>query len=83
MTNMNYEVRKQTRGKNKMLAGVSTGIAVLLLLIGGRAVANRKKTINLNDYLTVEVTGFDGYGEAYAEIDWDAFEEKYVRGIMV
>lgn len=31
----------------------------------------------MNKYITVEADGYDGYGSARVQVDWDAIEEKY------
>lgn len=46
-------------------------IAIILIIV------NAKPTIKLDDYLTIEVNGYDGYGTAAVMIDWDGIEEKY------
>ena len=58
-----------------VLAGAA--LAGVLLVAGGGMMAGSSKTIDLNHYLTVEVEGYDGYGTAYATIDWSAIEKKY------
>lgn len=50
---------------------------VILIIIGMTVYTNISKTINLNDYLSFEATGHQGYGEVEAVIDWDSIEEKY------
>lgn len=71
---------QQLAGKAKAvpktaLIGAGVGVAALLL-IGGIVVHNGK-TINLNKYITIESSGYNGYGSVYATIDWDAIEKKY------
>lgn len=58
-----------------VLIGVCAGIVILVLaiVIG----VNSSNTINLSKYVTIEVTGYEGYGRAAASIDWDAIEQKY------
>lgn len=56
---------------------VSAALAGVVLIGGGILMAGSSKTIDLNHYLTVEVDGYDGYGTAYANIDWNAIEKKY------
>lgn len=58
------------KGLRKVLL-VSTGC---LLMLGLSACG---KTIDLNDYVTVEITGYEGYGEARAVFDKKAFKEDY------
>lgn len=59
----------------KLIIGCAVGIVVVILAVC--LVRNAGKTIDLNKYLTVEATGYDGYGTAQTSIDWDAIEEKY------
>lgn len=60
---------------NKQIGGICGAIAAVVVL--GFVISNGSKTINLNKYLTVEVEGYEGFGEATATIDWDAIEDKY------
>lgn len=59
----------------QVLIGICCAIVALVVIIC--VVINANSTINLNDYITIEVTGYDGYGRATVEIDWDAIEKKY------
>ena len=59
----------------KVLIGAVAGIVVLIVLIG--AVRSHGRTIDLNKYLTINTSGYNGYGSVTAEVDWDSFEEKY------
>ncbi len=52
-------------------AGSVVLIALLCVLLGSG------KSIDMNKYVTVEVSGYDGYGTARVAVDWDAVEEKY------
>lgn len=56
-------------------AAVVGGIAVIVAAI--LIVVNITSTINLNDFVTIEVEGYDGYGTAMISIDWDAMKAKY------
>lgn len=56
-------------------AAVVGGIAVIVAAI--LIVVNITSTINLNDFVTVEVEGYSGYGTARVSIDWDAMKAKY------
>ena len=57
------------------IIGAVAGIVVLIVLIG--AVRSHGRTIDLNKYLTINTSGYNGYGSVTAEVDWDSFEEKY------
>ncbi|MCH5271143.1 MAG: zinc ribbon domain-containing protein [Lachnospiraceae bacterium] len=51
--------------------------AVIALLVIILVIVTAKPTIKLDDYLTIEANGYDGYGTATAIIDWAGIEEKY------
>lgn len=51
--------------------------AIGLLIISIVLFLKASHTVNLNKYLTIEVSGYNGYGKADYEIDWDAIEKKY------
>lgn len=55
-------------------------IALLLLVF---AIATAKPTIKLDNYLTIETSGYDGYGTATVVIDWDGIEEKYGKKLSL
>lgn len=67
----------------KLVAGIIGGcvasivafIAIICL------VSNMQKTINLNNYVVLQPTGFEGYGRVNATIDWDAIREKYGKKV--
>lgn len=59
----------------KVIVGILAGAVALIAIVC--VVNNAGRTINLNQYLTVESTGYDGYGTVSASIDWNAIEEKY------
>lgn len=59
----------------KILIGACAAVVAIIVIIC--VVINVGSTINLNDYLTVETNGYDGYGTAWASIDWDAIAAKY------
>ena len=59
----------------KILACVGAGIAAVIVVIC-ILVANAN-TINLNKYLEVTYSGYDGYGQATATFDKDKFEKDY------
>lgn len=56
-------------------AGTTAVIILIVILIG--VFVNNVQTINLDKYVTVEESGYDGYGKATVKIDWDAIEDKY------
>lgn len=68
-------VKKMPQISKKALLGIA-GAAVLIVVLVCVA-ANAGKTIDLNKYLTIEASGYDGYGTATAVIDWDAIQSKY------
>lgn len=62
--------------KKKQIIYVGIGAAVLILfVIGILLYKNRKVTIDLNDYITVEYSGYDTVGNASASWDMDALRD--------
>lgn len=59
----------------KLLIGVGAAVIAVIVIIV--VVVNAGKTIDVNKYLTVETSGYDGYGNATVTVDWDAIEQKY------
>ena len=59
----------------KILIGACAAVVALIIVIV--IAVNAGSTINLNEYLTIEAEGYDGYGKARVTIDWDAIEVKY------
>lgn len=78
--NMAQQAPVQQAPKKKFPIFLVIGIVVAILaVIGGILVfrMTRKTTIDMDKYMTIEVKGYDGYGEAEAVIDWKAIEEDY------
>lgn len=59
----------------KILAGVGAGIVAVIVLIC--VLVSNANTINLNKYLKVTFSGYDGYGYATATFDKEKFEKDY------
>lgn len=59
----------------KLLFGIIGGACALLIIIivSLVLVANHKTKINLNDYIKVSYDGYDAYGTASAEFDYDKY----------
>ncbi len=57
---------------------IAAAVAVLVLIVSVIATRN---TINLDKYIKIEATGYDGFGTVTTTIDWDAIEKKYGKKI--
>ncbi len=68
-------VGKPKKAPIKLVFGICAAMVVVISIV--YMLANIGTTINLNDYLTIEPQGYDGYGELKASVDWDAIEEEY------
>lgn len=53
------------------------GIAIAFFIIIIAVLANRKTVINLNDYVTVDFSGYDSMGKAQVDLDEEAFLRDY------
>lgn len=67
----------KSAGSAKMKWGVIILIAVAISAVICAFLLTRKPSIDLDDYLTFESSGYDGYGTASASIDWKAIGKKY------
>lgn len=83
--NAGTEPVKNNTGINKktvkIIIGVAAGVValftILVVVLVIVFVKASNPTIKLDDYVTIEESGYDGYGYASAKIDWEAIEEKY------
>lgn len=64
--------------KKRLLVAAAAAISLLVIiwLLTGLLISFGRK-INLNDYLLLKTSGYDGYGKASVELDWKAIEKKY------
>ena len=60
----------------KKIYAIATGVLALLIVLIVVYV-NVSSTINLDKYVKVAYSGYDGYGTASVSIDWDSIEKKY------
>ena len=60
--------------KKKLFGAVAV---IVVVAASGIIVRNAGRTIHLDEYLTIETKGYDGYGKATASIDWQAIKSKY------
>ncbi|MCR5143870.1 MAG: zinc ribbon domain-containing protein [Lachnospiraceae bacterium] len=67
--------------KNSKLCKIIGVAAVALIVI--LVLALKPKTVDLNDYVEIEVSGYDGIGVATATFDYDKFERDYYGKIKL
>ncbi len=60
--------------RNIVLGG---GAGIVAIIVTFFVAINMKPTINLDKYLIIEASGYNGYGSIKARLDWDAIDEKY------
>ena len=66
--------------KNLLFGGIAAIVVIILLFMFA---SSNAKTINLDQYLTIKGSGYNGYGSADATIDWDAIKERYGKKISI
>lgn len=54
-------------------------ISAFILPLSGCSLFSTK--VNLNDYITISAEGYDSYGKATFDFDWEAYEEDYSKKI--
>ena len=76
---VNYGQEAMESRNHKKLGMIIVGAAAVLVLLVVFLIIrlNAGPTINLNKYLTIETTGYNGYGKVSVMIDWNAIEAKY------
>lgn len=75
-TNMKPGIKLGNKGIIAIAAGCVCIIAVIVAVI---FFSNRKTTISLDDYVSVEYDGYDGYGTAEVSFDWEKLEKKFAE----
>lgn len=70
---------KQLVQTKKIIFVVLAIVIVLLVVLGSLGMT--RNTINLDKYVKIEATGYDGDGSVTATIDWDAIEKRYGKKI--
>ncbi len=63
-----------------LLLGILAAVVVVILII---VAVTRPTKVNLDQYITVEYSGYDGYGTATAHFDEDAFYGDYANKIKI
>lgn len=70
-------VPKEPMSKKKkigLFAGIGAAVVLLIVVV---IFAVTPKTIKMDKFIVFESSGYDGYGNASAYIDWDAFAAQY------
>ncbi|MDD5833331.1 MAG: zinc-ribbon domain-containing protein [Clostridiales bacterium] len=65
--------------KKALAAGAAAAAGAVLF--AGFSISNANN-IDLNKYLEITADGYNEYGTAYVNIDWDAIEEKYEKKLV-
>ena len=69
---------KDNKGAAKwLLPAIIGGIALVVTIIIICVVVNSQKTINLNDYVVITESGYNGSGKISLKIDWDAIKKDH------
>lgn len=86
VTNKNKEIIKVKDSKKKktiigigvaaIIVIIATLVALIVLITIIVCIAMHRPTVNMNDYITIEASGYNGYGKASYEFDSDRFIEE-------
>lgn len=70
--------KSKSSGLSKRVKAIVAGVAGCVILgVGVYMVTAAPKTIDMNKYLDVSFDGYDGYGTASKEVDWDKLKSDY------
>lgn len=67
--------------KKYVFIGVAIFIALLIAIISLIIILSKKEKIDLNSYLDITYSGFDGYGKAEYSIDYSSITKDYAKKI--
>ncbi len=59
----------------QLIVGVTAAIVIIIAAV--ILIRTTGRTIDLDKYVVTGVSGYDGYGNSFAYIDWNAITEKY------
>ena len=73
-TDMKPGIKLGTKG---IIAIAAASLCIVAAIVATIMLFNRKTTLSLNDYVSIEYNGYDGHGTADVIFDWDALEKKF------
>ena len=71
--------KKFLHNKKAVGAVIAAVVVIIAAIVAVCIYNNNKKKVNLNDCLDVTFTGYDSFGKAKAEIDYDKLSEAYTK----
>ncbi|MCR5272891.1 MAG: zinc-ribbon domain-containing protein [Lachnospiraceae bacterium] len=60
-----------------IIIGVVVVVLLIVVFLLSSFLKNKAKTIDLNKYVAIETTGYNGYGSNNPKIDWETLEKDY------
>ena len=69
-------LKSKLKNLNKLQIALACAV-VAVVIVSGLLISRASRTINLNEYISFETEGYNGYGNVYPEIDWQKIQEKY------
>ena len=70
------------KSQSAVIVGIAVGILLLVLALA-YALFQRRTKINLDKYITVDFSGYDGYGVAEVKFDEESFLKDYKKKIKL
>ena len=71
----------QKKLPKNLIFGIAGAMAAFLIILIAVLAMNSSKVIDLNKYISFESSGYDGYGQASINIDWEKLEKDYGKKI--
>lgn len=69
-------LKSKLKNLNKLQIALACAV-VVVVIVSGLLISRASRTINLNEYISFETEGYNGYGNVYPEIDWQKIQEQY------
>lgn len=82
-TNKVSGIDVKNKNKKNLKGVLIAGAVILVALLVVVLVVTKKTTINLNDYVTIEFSGYDTLGKATYEFDKEAFCDDYEDKVKI
>ena len=69
-----FDLKLSEMSKKQKIRGIAIIVVIIAAIIGVSLFVNRKEKLNLDDYISVNYTGYDTVGTATATFDFEKFD---------
>lgn len=73
------QAEKKPINKNVLIGIIAAVVALVVILVIVLVVRDKKRTVDINKYVSVEFTGYDTVGRASVDFDYEGFEAAVMK----